>query len=516
MRKTALVAILISALLMPVSAQGATAKAGAKCTKLKSTQVVKGKKFTCIKSGNKLVWNKGVKVPVKPTPKPTSTPTVKPTSTPTPAASPTVEPTSTPTPTPTPTPPPVVEKKSQVIDFGVLKDIQITEKNLALPKAMTSAGLAITFSANGGCTYDAASNSVLLNSVGQCSIMASQAGDANYLPAAAVTRSFAIVKAPQEIYFSPTEDLVFSTETLSPDPEEELTSAGLKVSYSTSGACVYDSASNTISLKSPGKCSITASQAGDANYLPATSITRTFEIKKMPQTIEVDEFEDQDLLEVKVLTVPFNSDADTPDVVMTSKTEDICTVEDTDITFLAEGDCKITFSKAGNDYYAAAPTVTRTIKLFYSALPGSEAIPADIGIVVVKNGVSVTLESISEEVGDAVCEADSANESCLDEDGVGVFDPESESRYIEIILTITNDSDEVWIATQVGIKLDDENSYQNTLVYGIDSLDLLELEPGDSITGSYFVLLPNEVDSNETLIFYGDDSEDGVFYFKAS
>ena len=71
MRKTALVAILISALIIPVSAQGATAKAGAKCTKLKSTQTVSGKKFTCIKSGKKLVWDKGVKVSVKPTPKPT-------------------------------------------------------------------------------------------------------------------------------------------------------------------------------------------------------------------------------------------------------------------------------------------------------------------------------------------------------------------------------------------------------------------------------------------------------------
>lgn len=508
MRKTALVAILISALLIPVSAQGATAKAGAKCTKLKSTQVVKGKKFTCIKSGSKLVWNKGVKVPVKPTPKPTSTPTVKPTPTPTP--------TSTPTPTPTPTPPPVVEKKSQVIDFGMLKDIQITEKKFALPKAMSSVGLTVTFSANGGCTYDAASNSVLLNSVGQCSIMASQVGDANYLPAAAVTRSFAIVKAPQEINFTATEDLYFSTETLSPDPAEELTSAGLKVTFSTSGACTYDAVSNTISLNSAGKCSITASQAGDANYLPATPITHSFEIKKIEQSIVVDEFEDQDLLETKTITIGFTNVEGAPEVVMTSSTEDICTTEGSDVSFLAEGDCELIFTNEGNDIYEAAPTVTRTIKLFYSAIPGSEASPADLGIVVIKNDVSVTLEGINEEVSDALCEADSANESCLDEDGVGVFDPESESRYVELIFTITNESDEVWIATQVGIKLDDETSYQNTLVYGIDSLDLLELEPGDSITGSYFVLLPNDLDSNESLIYYGDDTEDGVFYFKAS
>ncbi len=43
-------------------ANAVTAKAGAKCTKFKTTSIVKGKKFTCIKSGKKLVWNKGVLV----------------------------------------------------------------------------------------------------------------------------------------------------------------------------------------------------------------------------------------------------------------------------------------------------------------------------------------------------------------------------------------------------------------------------------------------------------------------
>ena len=43
-------------------ASAATAKAGATCSKPKATSIVKGKKFTCIKSGKKLVWNKGVLV----------------------------------------------------------------------------------------------------------------------------------------------------------------------------------------------------------------------------------------------------------------------------------------------------------------------------------------------------------------------------------------------------------------------------------------------------------------------
>lgn len=54
-------------------ANAATAKAGATCPKLKVTSIVKDKKFTCIKSGKKLVWDKGVTVKATVTkPSPTS------------------------------------------------------------------------------------------------------------------------------------------------------------------------------------------------------------------------------------------------------------------------------------------------------------------------------------------------------------------------------------------------------------------------------------------------------------
>ena len=87
----------------------AVAKAGDACKKAGSTTVSGGKKFTCIKSGKKLVWNKGVAVAK---PKPVQTPT--PVRTPTPMVSPTPSPTPTiyvpPTPITTPIPAPIVEK----------------------------------------------------------------------------------------------------------------------------------------------------------------------------------------------------------------------------------------------------------------------------------------------------------------------------------------------------------------------------------------------------------------------
>ncbi len=57
--------ILLALFSLTVSQQAVAssqAKAGSKCTKIKSTQMVGDKKFTCIKSGSRLIWNKGVAI----------------------------------------------------------------------------------------------------------------------------------------------------------------------------------------------------------------------------------------------------------------------------------------------------------------------------------------------------------------------------------------------------------------------------------------------------------------------
>lgn len=75
---------LLNLLIIPANS---AVKYGDKCAKAGQTATASGKKFTCIKSGKKLIWNKGVAIP-----KPAATPTT------------TLTAPSTPTPTPTPTP----------------------------------------------------------------------------------------------------------------------------------------------------------------------------------------------------------------------------------------------------------------------------------------------------------------------------------------------------------------------------------------------------------------------------
>ena len=63
MRKHLIALLVITPLLLSsqFSTSHAAAKAGTKCAKAGITEVVKDKSYTCVKTGKKLVWNKGVK-----------------------------------------------------------------------------------------------------------------------------------------------------------------------------------------------------------------------------------------------------------------------------------------------------------------------------------------------------------------------------------------------------------------------------------------------------------------------
>ena len=99
--KFAFVSSLVSAIFvfsfLPASPATIT---GTKCTKVNSTKTIANIKYTCVKSGKKLIWNKGTLVATKPTPVPSPSPTKS--TEPVPAESPKPTPTAT---TPTFVPP---------------------------------------------------------------------------------------------------------------------------------------------------------------------------------------------------------------------------------------------------------------------------------------------------------------------------------------------------------------------------------------------------------------------------
>src|SRR5262249_35551453 len=166
-------------------------------------------------------------------------------------------------------------KLSQTISFAAVPDQTFGNPPFVVT-ATASSGLPVSLAAAGNCTVSG--NLVTITAAGGCSITASQPGNDTYEPAEPVTHSFTIHKASQTIAFSPPPSFLYGTSlTL-----EATASSGLPVTFSASGNCTLSG--KALSATAPGSCSVTASQAGDDRYDPATA-TQSLAIAKGQQTI---------------------------------------------------------------------------------------------------------------------------------------------------------------------------------------------------------------------------------------
>ena len=68
---TAIACLTIAVTTISAESSFSAVKAGSTCAKAGQTSVLSGKKFTCVKVGKKLQWDKGFSVPAKATPSPT-------------------------------------------------------------------------------------------------------------------------------------------------------------------------------------------------------------------------------------------------------------------------------------------------------------------------------------------------------------------------------------------------------------------------------------------------------------
>ncbi len=92
-----------------------------------------------------------------------------------------------------------------------------------------------------------------------------------------------VVVAPQTITFDALPDATYGDSFAL----TATASSGLPVSYSTSGPC--SESGGTLTATGLGSCSVTASQAGDAIWLPATPVTRSFSIAAAALTVTADD-----------------------------------------------------------------------------------------------------------------------------------------------------------------------------------------------------------------------------------
>jgi hypothetical protein len=162
---------------------------------------------------------------------------------------------------------------------------------------------------------------------------------------------FDIAKGSQTITFNPPAQIAYG------DPPLELTattSSGLSVSYDASGACSISG--SILTATAIGTCSVTASQAGDASYYPASSVTRSITIGKHNQTISFDPLPNHTMGE-PAFGVTATASSGLP---VSFSAAGACSMSNGMVSLNAVGICTITAGQAGDARYNPAANVART------------------------------------------------------------------------------------------------------------------------------------------------------------
>ena len=139
-------------------------------------------------------------------------------------------------------------------------------------------------------------------------------------------------------------------------------SSGLSVSYTSSNTSVATIVSGKIHIVGTGTTTITALQAGDANYEAASSVQQTLTVtgsSLLAQTITFNALSSKTYGDS-----PFTLSATATSgltVSYSSSNTSVATVTGNTVTILAGGTTDITASQAGDATYAPASTVTQTL-----------------------------------------------------------------------------------------------------------------------------------------------------------
>jgi hypothetical protein len=216
--------------------------------------------------------------------------------------------------------------------------------------ATASSGLPVTYTSTTPtvCSVSGATASSLIS--GGCTLVASQAGNSNYLPAPAVYRSYWVNHAAQTITFP-----IIGTQTVLTSVGLTATaSSGLAITYSSTTPTICSVAGMTVSSLTKGTCTIHAAQAGNAAYSPATSVNQSFTVAGLAQTITFPTIAVQYAATTVGLTATASSGLT---VTYTTTTPTICSVSGATASSLISGTCTIAAMQAGHSVYSAVTAV---------------------------------------------------------------------------------------------------------------------------------------------------------------
>ena len=249
-----------------------------------------------------------------------------------------------------------MSKLSQTISFGSITPIIYSLNGTLSLTGTASSNLAVSYASSDTNIATILGSTLTIVKAGTINITASQAGDATYDPATNVVQQLIINKANQTITFNTPSNLTYSNGGTS--ALGATSTSGLAITYSSSLTTIATVNGSTLTIVKAGSTDITASQAGNDNYNPATSVTQTQVIDKANQTITFGILSNLSYSNGGTSALGAYSSSGLG-ITYSSSDDTVATVAGTTLTIVKVGYSDITASQDGNDNYNAATSVVR-------------------------------------------------------------------------------------------------------------------------------------------------------------
>lgn len=180
-----------------------------------------------------------------------------------------------------------VTKANQTINFGALNDVTVGGTSFNLTAAASS-GLPVSYTSSNPTVATVSGNTVTIVGTGTTNITAQQTGNTNFNAAPSVVQSLTVnTKLSQSITFNALPRRTYGDENIT------LTASGggsgNPVTFSSSDPTVATLSGDVLTIVGAGSTDIAASQLGDANYNPASSVVRTLVVEKAVLSVSADD-----------------------------------------------------------------------------------------------------------------------------------------------------------------------------------------------------------------------------------
>jgi|GEM_PF-898205 len=174
-----------------------------------------------------------------------------------------------------------VSKQTQTISFNSLAAKTVVDSDF-VAGAVASSGLPVSYQSSDSTVAVAINGLIHIKSAGTATLTASQPGNSIFAAAAPVSQSLTISKLMQAITFN---TLPAKTVADSSFAAGAIASSSLPVSYASADSTVAKIINGKVQIVGAGTTSITADQAGNVQYLPATSVSQILTVTKLSQNI---------------------------------------------------------------------------------------------------------------------------------------------------------------------------------------------------------------------------------------